>query len=424
VDDDDDDDDDDSAENPAADMEMEKYNSLSSSKNGEEEKDTSTTNGGDATNEGDASNNASNDAATNNGDNKQNNNESKYDALFDDDDNDTKPAIAAPTTNKEDDNTPTGPQVQVIDGQIVIQESTLLANPNQRVSREAIDAEFGGDDAVMEEDQQAQLGAIQATYNSFKEKKVPKRWLPEETRTFYRALRQCGCDFGMMQMFLPKRTRNQLKRKFKVEQRMKPRLVDMALDPKMRVKLDLSVFGNKLEIPDQVPTFSAEVSAKKEEPVDDDDDDAGGSAKKKKKEGGQTNGVKKGQGSRDGSNGMESKYDSLFNDDDGNAERKEDVVVVDETKDTKQQTKSSTMGQGGGGGGSPKKRTTNSPTSSSSSPTKSNAAKKTPQKKKKAQEESPPAIVPLAPIAPSTKTKPKKARFKVKPKMGKKSKKK
>lgn len=58
-----------------------------------------------------------------------------------------------------------------------------------------------------------------------------------ETKSFYRALRQCGTDFQMMQMFMVGRSRAQLKSKFKMESRRNPRLVDMALDPKSRVKL-------------------------------------------------------------------------------------------------------------------------------------------------------------------------------------------
>ena len=40
----------------------------------------------------------------------------------------------------------------------------------------------------------------------------------------------------MMLNFLEGRTMTQLKRKYKMESRKNPRLVDMALDPKMKVK--------------------------------------------------------------------------------------------------------------------------------------------------------------------------------------------
>ncbi|KAL7469026.1 hypothetical protein ACHAXS_009270 [Conticribra weissflogii] len=145
-----------------------------------------------------------------------------------------------------------GPQVEVIDGQIVVAESSLLANPENRKTTEQIDKEFG---SVVEDDSSSHVGVIQARYDSFLD--VPRasnaRWSAEETKRFYYAMRQCGTDFSMMQMIMPGRKRAQLKNKFKVESRKNPRLVDLALDPRCKIKLDLSQFGEDLEIPDEVP---------------------------------------------------------------------------------------------------------------------------------------------------------------------------
>ena len=129
-----------------------------------------------------------------------------------------------------------GPQVEVVNGQIVVAQSSLLPNPETRTSTELIDKEFG--DAV-EDETSSQLGAIQARYDSYvtNPRQRPQRWGVNETKSFYRALRQCGTDFQMMQMFMVGRSRAQLKSKFKMESRRNPRLVDMALDPKSRVKL-------------------------------------------------------------------------------------------------------------------------------------------------------------------------------------------
>ncbi|KAL3781533.1 hypothetical protein ACHAW5_005430 [Stephanodiscus triporus] len=143
-------------------------------------------------------------------------------------------------------------------GLIVIEPSSLLPNPESRRSTSQIDDELGN--AVIDEGENAgRLGAIQARYDSYttNARTTPARWTPRETRTFFDALRQCGPDFGLMQTFCPGRTRMQLKRKFKVESRKNARLVDMALDPKCKVKLDLSVFGDDLEIPEEVPPFAA-----------------------------------------------------------------------------------------------------------------------------------------------------------------------
>jgi transcription factor TFIIIB component B'' len=160
------------------------------------------------------------------------------------------------------------PQVEIIDGEMVVRNSTLFSTTN-RVSTSAIDDEFG---TAIEEDESTALGIVQAKYDSYttKTRSKPSRWGVDETRAFYKALRQCGSDFSMMQMFLPGRTRSQLKSKFKLEQRRHPRLVDMALDPKKVVKLDLSVFG-ELEIPDEVTPISIVQPQKGEEAKTGDD---------------------------------------------------------------------------------------------------------------------------------------------------------
>mmetsp|Transcript_26685 Transcript_26685/g.40143 ORF Transcript_26685/g.40143 Transcript_26685/m.40143 type:complete len:321 (+) Transcript_26685:2-964(+) len=171
----------------------------------------------------------------------------------------TAPTITDNTTTEETAPpaaaAPEGPQVEIINGEIVITQSSLLSHPETRTSTDQIDKEFG---TVVEDETPTQLGAINARYDSYvtKPRAKPKRWTAEETKSFYRALRQCGTDFSMMQMFLEGRTRSQLKSKYKLELRKNGRLVDMALDPKSKLKLDLSVFGDGLEIPDSVTPIS------------------------------------------------------------------------------------------------------------------------------------------------------------------------
>jgi hypothetical protein len=163
----------------------------------------------------------------------------------------TDPAAATTATTTNND----GPQVEIINGEIVISQNSLLSHPETRTSTEQIDKEFG---TVVEDETPTQLGAINARYDSYitKPRSRPQRWTAEETKSFYRALRQCGTDFSMMQMFLEGRTRSQLKSKYKLELRKNGRLVDMALDPKSKLKLDLSVFGDGLEIPESVTPIS------------------------------------------------------------------------------------------------------------------------------------------------------------------------
>ena len=140
----------------------------------------------------------------------------------------------------EDHPLPVGPQVTFDEsGFIVIDRDTLLPNPDSRQSTSEIDAELGTEAIVDEGESSCRLGVIQARHDSYvsKPRTVPVRWTPRETRGFYDALRQCGTDFGLMQMYCTGRTRMQLKRKFKVESRKNARLIDMALDPKCKVRL-------------------------------------------------------------------------------------------------------------------------------------------------------------------------------------------
>ena len=96
-----------------------------------------------------------------------------------------------------------GPQVEIVNGQIVINQKSLEVVPRPEEPDETMEE-------VHEDPQQA------ATYNSFTTRTKTTRWTAEETRKFYMALRQCGTDFTTMELiFLGSRDRAQLKNKFK-----------------------------------------------------------------------------------------------------------------------------------------------------------------------------------------------------------------
>lgn len=54
-------------------------------------------------------------------------------------------------------------------------------------------------------------------------------WTERDTIRFYRALNQCGTDFSMMQSLFPHRTRQELKAKFKREDRKNPEMISKVL---------------------------------------------------------------------------------------------------------------------------------------------------------------------------------------------------
>jgi hypothetical protein len=117
------------------------------------------------------------------------------------------------------------PVVQIVDGRIVLNESSL-SFPGQRRTVKEVEEEFD----VVEED--AQLAVVGASYNSFVNRKGPRHWSVEETKRFYEALRQLGTDFCSMEAFFENRTRKQLKRKYTAELTKNAELVEMALHPK------------------------------------------------------------------------------------------------------------------------------------------------------------------------------------------------
>jgi hypothetical protein len=122
-----------------------------------------------------------------------------------------------------------GPQVELVNGNIVLKESSLVM-PDPAGDEEEYDdvinsaAEGGAGGAAGGGPQKP------ATYNSFLKRKSGSRWGVEETWLFYKALRQCGTEFSLMQSFFPGRTRKQLKQKFIKEEREHPELVRRTLD--------------------------------------------------------------------------------------------------------------------------------------------------------------------------------------------------
>ena len=129
-----------------------------------------------------------------------------------------------------------GPQVELVNGNIVLKESSLVM-PDPAGDEEDYDdvSNNAGGGAGG-----AAGGGTQkpATYNSFLKRKSGSRWGVEETWLFYKALRQCGTEFSLMQSFFPGRTRKQLKQKFIKEEREHPELVRRTLDHSTPLELE------------------------------------------------------------------------------------------------------------------------------------------------------------------------------------------
>jgi hypothetical protein len=83
-----------------------------------------------------------------------------------------------------------------------------------------------------------EASSMLVTSASFARREPTSRWSPAETLQFYRALRECGTDFGMVAQLFPTRSRRQVKRKFKKEEKERPTLVDAALFSSAPLELD------------------------------------------------------------------------------------------------------------------------------------------------------------------------------------------
>ena len=104
-------------------------------------------------------------------------------------------------------------------------------------------------------------GANQATnYGSWGKKKKNADWSTKETVKFYKALSVFGTDFSLMEGVFKKRSRHELKRKFKKEQNSHMALVDKCLNQGQT--FDPSIFDSENE--DSETEESAAEKKKKE----------------------------------------------------------------------------------------------------------------------------------------------------------------
>jgi hypothetical protein len=79
-------------------------------------------------------------------------------------------------------------------------------------------------------------GCGHTTSASYRKSCRVNRWTTEETTQFFRALSRVGTDFTMMTLLLPKRSRKELKNKFKKEEKTNPHRVSQALKSQVSVK--------------------------------------------------------------------------------------------------------------------------------------------------------------------------------------------
>jgi transcription factor TFIIIB component B'' len=113
---------------------------------------------------------------------------------------------------------PMAPQVQVVNGRIVVNEHSLTV-----VQLSQGDG-AGPSGALVRSGQAPVLNS-----NSNTSRQRVEKWGVQDTALFYRALSQFGTDFSLIERLFPGRTRHQIKNKFTSEERLAPDKVDAAL---------------------------------------------------------------------------------------------------------------------------------------------------------------------------------------------------
>lgn len=123
-----------------------------------------------------------------------------------------------------------GPQLRVVNGQMVVDQASLIVDRRAEASRNEDTLEI-----VEEDDLTARVNSHSWLYDNRRdpaERGRPlksDRWTADQTEAFYDALRMFGTDFYIISRMFPGKTRRQIKLKFVREERSNPIAVKAAL---------------------------------------------------------------------------------------------------------------------------------------------------------------------------------------------------
>ncbi|KAL7798447.1 hypothetical protein V8C37DRAFT_203297 [Trichoderma ceciliae] len=128
-----------------------------------------------------------------------------------------------------------GPQFRIVDGQIIIDQSSLVMDRHARA------AATRGDMETVEENDFTRLITSSSFMNTSK-LKGPNIWTEEETELFYRGLRMFGTEFEMISKMFPGKQRRHVKLKYNREERHCPHLINAALIGEKTVRIDFDEY--------------------------------------------------------------------------------------------------------------------------------------------------------------------------------------
>jgi transcription factor TFIIIB component B'' len=148
----------------------------------------------------------------------------------------------------------TGPQMRIVNGQIVIDDASLVVDRHARAAAAATDME------EVEEDDFTRI----TTSGTHMKREMNIYWDTESTEKFYNGIRMFGTDFEMISKMFPDRNRRQIKLKFNKEEREFPRRISNALIGEA-VKIDLEEYkshtGLEYEATDDINAEHAQLEA-------------------------------------------------------------------------------------------------------------------------------------------------------------------
>ncbi|XP_049850788.1 uncharacterized protein LOC126323912 [Schistocerca gregaria] len=106
------------------------------------------------------------------------------------------------------------PRVQIVDGKIVVDQDSLTIPQLEQNTVERVEVH------------QQRTHITSATYQR---RAKSERWTPAEIERFYTAIRMCGTDFSMIELFFPNRSRRHVRNRYKREEKEHPERIIMAL---------------------------------------------------------------------------------------------------------------------------------------------------------------------------------------------------
>lgn len=157
-------------------------------------------------------------------------NESSKNVKNENDGSDAESEASAPSAPPITSTSTSGLQLKISDGKLIVDEESRVLDRH---------ANFESDDRERHNQNPFENVVNSATYGK---QRYTDKWGNDEVLQFYKALGQWGTDFGLIAQMFPHRTRRQVKAKFILEEKKRPRLVDLALNNKLNGNFDFEQY--------------------------------------------------------------------------------------------------------------------------------------------------------------------------------------